>query len=108
MTAAAHERIRPGSAPVLAVDVHGAARMLGLGRTTVLALADAGELPRLRFGRAVRFAVSDVEHLVERRRSTSQGGRRPGSSAAERAGLFRLWPPDPAELAAQAGRGCCG
>jgi len=69
MTADVQERGQQAEAvPVLLVDVYAAARMLGLGRCTVLALADAGELTRLRFGRAVRFAVGDIEHLVERRR----------------------------------------
>ena len=69
----------------IAVDTKGAMRMLGLGRSSVLNLADRGELPRLRFGRSVRFAVSDVERLVAERRSASQ------------AGLFRLTPGDRAE-----------
>lgn len=61
--------------------------MLGLGRCSILNLADRGELPRLHFGRRVVFAVSDVEALVERRRRSS------GSEAAGReAGLFRLSP----------------
>jgi excisionase family DNA binding protein len=81
-------------APALVVDVYGAMQMLRLGRCTVLALADSGELPRLRFGRAVRFAVGDVEALIEQRRRS-----------AARAGLFRLSPPDRAELATQ---GDCG
>ena len=72
----------------IAVDVMGAARMLGLGRSSVLNLADSGQLPRLRFGRSVRFAVSDVEALVEQR-------RRPATQvAAEAAGIFRLSPGD--------------
>jgi excisionase family DNA binding protein len=69
---------------VLAVGVYGATRMLGLGRTTVLTLAGADEMPRLRFGRRVLFAVEDVEALVERRR------------AAAEANLHRLSPPGPA------------
>ena len=69
MTAAVCEHIQADSASILAVDVFGAMKMLGLGRTTVLALADNGELSRLRVGRAVRFAVADVEHLVDRMRS---------------------------------------
>ena len=71
MTAAEPVPAQPRDIPVLAVDVYGAMRMLGLGRTTVLALADAGELPRARFGRAVRFSVIDIERLVEMRRSAS-------------------------------------
>ena len=62
-------------------------RMLGLGRSSVLGLADSGELPRLRFGRRVVYAVDDIERLVEQRRSAS----------AREAGLFRLTPPDRAE-----------
>lgn len=72
MTTAVEERVQAGPAEALAVDVRGAMRMLGLGRCTVLALADAGELPRLRVGRAVRFAVADVEHLVARMRAGEQ------------------------------------
>ena len=60
----------------ITVDVMGAARMLGLGRSTVLGLADSGELPRLRFGRRVVFAVDDIERLVEQRRSASAAARR--------------------------------
>jgi len=98
VTADVQERAQQaGPAPVLLVDVHAAARMLGLGRCTILALADDGELPRLRFGRAVRFAVGDIEHLVERRRSATQ-------VPAEAAGIFRLSPGDQQHLS-QAGSG---
>jgi predicted DNA-binding transcriptional regulator AlpA len=62
-------------------------RMPGLGRSSVLNLADSGELPRVRFGRSVRYAVADVERLVEERRSARRGAA---------AGLFRLTPGDPA------------
>jgi excisionase family DNA binding protein len=72
MAAAVCEGVEAGPAPVLAVDVYGAMRMLGLGRCTVLALADNGELPRLRAGRTVRFAVADIERLVERMRAGEQ------------------------------------
>jgi excisionase family DNA binding protein len=82
MTADVQERAQQAEAvPVLAVDVYAAARMLGLGRCTVLALADADELPRLHFGRRVVFAVADVEALVEQRRRS-----------AARAGVHRLTP----------------
>ena len=53
----------------IAVDTRTAMRMLSLGRSSVLGLADEGALPRIRFGRRVVFAVSDIEALVERRRS---------------------------------------
>jgi excisionase family DNA binding protein len=71
----------------ITVDVMGAARMLGLGRSTVLGLADSGELPRLRFGRRVVYAVDDIERLVEQRRS----------AAAREAGIYRLSPGDRVE-----------
>lgn len=89
MTADVQERAQQAEAvPVLAVDVYGAAKMLGLGRSTILNLADSGELPRLRFGRRVVFSTADITALVERRRSAGR--------AAEM-GIYRLMPPDPAE-----------
>ena len=72
----------------LAVDVKGAMRMLGLSRSSVLNLADSGQLPRLRFGRSVRFSTDDIQALVDRRRSASR--------AAAEAGIYRLSPDDPA------------
>lgn len=90
---ALQERVQQVSpAPALVVDVYGAMQMLRLGRCSVLALADRGDLPRLRFGRAVRFAVSDVEALVEQRRAASRS-----ESRAAEAGLFRLSPGDRAK-----------
>lgn len=80
----------PGTEPI-AVDVRTAAKMLGLGRSSVLGLADRGELTRLQFGRSVRYSTQELQALVERRRA-----------AAQQAGIFRLTPGDPAELAAQA------
>jgi hypothetical protein len=87
MTALQERAQQVSPAPALVVDVRGAMQMLRLGRCSVLALADRGDLPRLRFGRAVRFAVSDVEALVERRRAASR-------AAAAEAGIFRLSPGD--------------
>ncbi len=93
VTADVQERARQaGPAPVLLVDVHAAARMLGLGRSSVLGLADSGQLPRLRFGRSVRFATADVEALVEQRRQSA-------SRSAAAAGIYRL-NPGPADPAA--------
>jgi predicted DNA-binding transcriptional regulator AlpA len=81
VTAAEPAPAQPRDILVLAVDVYGAMRMLGLGRSSVLGLADSGQLPRLRFGRAVRFAVGDIEAVVERRRSA--GGHRQRELAAQ-------------------------
>ena len=50
-------------------------------RSSILNLADRGELPRLHFGRRVVFAVADVEALVEQR-----------CRSAARAGVHRLTP----------------
>jgi Helix-turn-helix domain len=63
--AAVCEHGQAGS-PALVVDVHGAMKMLQLGRTTVMALAASGELPRLKAGRATRFAIADIQHLIKR------------------------------------------
>ena len=70
VTVAAGQPVQP-----MLVDVTGAARLLRLGRCTVLGLADAGELPRLKFGRSLRFATSDIEALIERKRYTGQAPR---------------------------------
>ena len=80
---------RPGQAPVTAavqagpvppmlVDVYGAARLLRLGRCSVLALADSGQLTRLKFGKSLRFAVDELHDLVQRKRYEAQapGGHR--------------------------------
>jgi len=57
---------------VLAIDVYGAMRMVSPGRTTILGLAAAGELPRLGADQAVRYAVTDVEHFINRMRAGEQ------------------------------------
>jgi predicted DNA-binding transcriptional regulator AlpA len=67
----------------LAVDTPTAMRMLSLGRSSVLGLADRGELPRLHFGRRVVYAIADVEAVIERRRA-----------AAREAGIYRIMPGD--------------
>jgi excisionase family DNA binding protein len=97
VTAAEPAPAQPRDIPVLAVDVYGAMRMLGLGRTTVLALADFGELPLVRFGRSVRFLVGDIEALAERRRAAAAG-----------AGIYRILPGDQAKLADQVQAGPAG
>lgn len=66
------EYAQAGQAQPLVTDLRGAMRMLQLGKSTVLALADSDQLPRLRTGRTVRYAISDIERLVERMRSGEQ------------------------------------
>ena len=75
--------VQAGPVPPLLVDVYGAAKLLRLGRCTVLGLASQGELTPLKFGRALRFARSDLEALVERRK---QEARSAGSHLNRRAG----------------------
>ena len=41
------------------------AKALGLGRTKIYELIDAGELPVIRVGRAVRVSVTAVQKWVE-------------------------------------------
>ena len=69
----------------------GAARMLGLGRSSVLNLAYSGELTKIRFGRRVVYDVTEITELVERRRSASQ--------SAASMGLYRITPPGPDDVA---------
>ena len=72
----------------IAVDTRGAMRMLGLGRSSILNLADSGELPGC--GSAgVGSWLADVEALVERRRSASR------EAAGRGAGIYRLTPQPP-------------
>jgi len=58
---------------VIAVDVRGAMAMTSLGRSTILGLADAGELPRIRFGRRVVYDVADVRRVMAERRAAEAG-----------------------------------
>jgi excisionase family DNA binding protein len=60
-----------GDRPVLAVAepplllrAEEAARLLGLGRSTVFMLLAAGELPAVRIGRSVRVSRTAVERFI--------------------------------------------
>ena len=46
------------------VDPKQAARLLGIGRTTLYELIGAGTLRPMRIGRCVRFSVADLERFV--------------------------------------------
>ena len=77
-----------GPLPPLMVDVRGAARLLRLGRCSVLKLADEGQLTRLYYGRSLRFAVGDLETWSSgagwqraRQAITGRRGSRPGGQA---------------------------
>lgn len=52
-----------GLRPLL-VDVKQAARLLGIGRTTLYELINEGAITPVRIGRCVRFPVSDLEQFV--------------------------------------------
>jgi excisionase family DNA binding protein len=73
--------------PVMAVDVRGAARLLSLSRSTILNMADRGELTRIRMGRSVRYSTRELADVIEERRR----------AAARQAGLYRIMPGDRAE-----------
>jgi excisionase family DNA binding protein len=48
----------------LLVDAKGAARLLGIGRTTLYELMKAGAIAPVRIGRCVRFPVAELERFV--------------------------------------------
>ena len=50
----------------LLVTIVEAAQMLGIGRSKAYELVNAGELPVVRIGRAVRVPTEFVERYVER------------------------------------------
>lgn len=54
-----------GRAGPLLVNVHEAADILGVGRTTVYELVHRGELQAVHIGRALRFPVAELERFVD-------------------------------------------
>lgn len=62
--------VRIGSEPPLLLRAEEAARLLGLGRSTMFGLLAAGALPAIRVGRSVRVSRAAVEKFIaERERS---------------------------------------
>jgi len=57
-----------------------AATRLGISERKLDELANRGEIPTIRFGRSVRFALADLLDFVERQRhvgpAPAKGGRR--------------------------------
>lgn len=49
----------------LLVSAHQAARLLGIGRTTLYELIKVGAMTPVHIGRCVRFSVAELELLVE-------------------------------------------
>jgi excisionase family DNA binding protein len=54
-----------GIRPLL-VDAKQAARLLGIGRTTLYELINGGAIAPIRIGRCVRFPVTELERFVAR------------------------------------------
>ena len=52
------------------ISISEAGGRLRLSRSTINRMLDRGDMRRVRFGRTVRIPVEDVDHLVERHRST--------------------------------------
>lgn len=50
-----------------------AARVLAVSPRTLWGLTDSGELPCVRLGRSVRYAIADLTAYVNRLRAASQG-----------------------------------
>jgi hypothetical protein len=61
-------------APLL-VNIKTAARMLSISERSVGRLQAAGDLVPVKIGRALRFAVSDLERFVANRRRGDQTAR---------------------------------
>ncbi|MCO6454708.1 MAG: helix-turn-helix domain-containing protein [Pirellulaceae bacterium] len=66
-----HSRIAPKR---LLVDVRAAARMLSISPRKIWSITASGELPCVRIGRAVRYAVADLEAWIDQQRK--RGGTR--------------------------------
>jgi excisionase family DNA binding protein len=52
----------------LVVDEHQAAQMLGISPRTLWDYRKSGEIPVIRLGRLVRFAVDDLRKFIESKR----------------------------------------
>jgi excisionase family DNA binding protein len=51
----------------MVVDEEQAARMLGISRRMVFEFRAKGELPHVKFGRLIRYRVSDIQAFLERK-----------------------------------------
>jgi excisionase family DNA binding protein len=65
----------------LLVDSKEAARLLGLSTRTVWAITDKGQLPVVRIGRLVRYAIDDIRDFARRQRVVDQDSREQEGSA---------------------------
>jgi len=68
-----HSQPAPGFLPLL-VTVNQAAELLGIGRTTIYALIEAGELRSVKRGSSRRIPVKAIHHYIDRLLEASEGG----------------------------------
>lgn len=68
------------ASPVLLLTVVEAARLLGIGRSTLYELMGTGDIETVHIGRAVRIPVDAVHAYVDRIRTTGTRGGRHASS----------------------------
>ena len=47
-------------------------KILGMGKSSIYAMAKSGELPSIRIGRSVRFLASDIQKFIEDRRQCNE------------------------------------
>ena len=66
----------PPPSPLL-VTPREAARLLAVSERTLWSLAAAGEIPRVRIGRAVRYRVADLRAYVDAPPPNEKGRTRP-------------------------------
>jgi len=56
------------STETICLRVNEAARMIGVGRTTLYALISAGEVEAIKIGKATRITTASLHELVRRQR----------------------------------------
>lgn len=68
---ALRSELQHGSPPRLLVSEREAASMLSICPRSLWTLRTAGEIPHVRVGRSVRYAVADLERWIEQQRHGS-------------------------------------
>lgn len=63
--------LQHGSTPRLLVSEREAASMLSICPRSLWAIRTAGEIPHVRVGRSVRYAVADLEQWIQQQRRSS-------------------------------------
>lgn len=66
---ALRSELHRGPAPRLLVSEREAASMLSICPRSLWTLRTAGEIPHVRVGRSVRYAVADLEQWIEQQRN---------------------------------------